>query len=885
MKRTTVVIALLMAMCLLFSGCTAGTTETRLKGYDTSYEYTHTYNKKQFTATNKDFSQTYTVANQGLEIYSADYSSVSGSGDGAYIQSKTYSPPQGTERSYIDTVVSVTEMGALVPGYYQADFYMTIGSASGTAPVMDIRAFYETTGEKYIRYDVYSDDDPGVKVDTKNFEVLNYRPLTGSDIKPNTETAYTLTFVVYENLENVNLWVATYGYLTPPSIKVSKIEVKGIEPEDQMEVMDLKSYFFNELEDDIEYDEDTLYVMDCATYIGRITDSRISYDILALISTIQGIVNRDGQHLWIQYSQKHSEGDGMAVADTNSDYFWLDYLTREGQFMNGKRIEMISSPGTILRLFRDKIKGLVVWDEEVAATSNVALTICGVEDLVCVRFDAKANSLMSLLIEECELEVKHTLVNKFTGEKGSTIWDTETLSTGSAKNDAYIWAKEKYLDTGLCSSDYMGNVVDSYTYDTKQIVSAYYNLFVEMITNKDFLVSKKAFIWDLYCLPNYIPNDDPYQDMGTDYRTAVKILYAQNIRQTTGDSTHLVGFPPWWLKYTDNCEMTYVPSESGQSAMSEPVQTEWGTSKLYGYFNICKDADAYGITGLCNASILSQTPLLDEYEQSGRYSVGNIDPEFASITSKEDIPEYTYLLIYMGDYDCGAWGNRFMPTYFNDVNLNAYPLCWPVTTGLMGRIPNVYNFIYSKAGENTYFVGGDNGYGYQNAEFMDLREDLWNPEYNNFVNNEPYLTEEEVSKMTGSVESYVDQCKKWYDFMDIDVMGFYISQVSMTDKIIEGGTNFIHRIAKMTPAGFGFTTDKMTGYTMPHFTKDGIPVIKEGLVMSDVSDTKNIGFKTERWVLKSPTWMKRYLDDLETKGYKVLDPYTFYYLYSIYFSE
>ena len=116
-------------------------------------------------------------------------------------------------------------------------------------------------------------------------------------------------------------------------------------------------------------------------------------------------------------------------------------------------------------------------------------------------------------------------------------------------------------------------------------------------------------------------------------------------------------------------------------------------------------------------------------------------------------------------------------------------------------------------------------------------------------------------------------------------MGFYISQVSMTDKIIEGGTNFIHRIAKMTPAGFGFTTDKMTGYTMPHFTKDGIPVIKEGLVMSDVSDTKNIGFKTERWVLKSPTWMKRYLDDLETKGYKVLDPYTFYYLYSIYFSE
>ena len=856
-----------------------------MKGYDVSNKYTNTYNKTEFTATNEDYSQTYTVDNGGLKIFNDAYSSVVSANGSTYIQSKAYSVPSGVERSYTDTVVSVTEMGALVPGYYQADFYMTVGAASGVTPVMDIRAFYEVDGQKDIRYDALEKDDPGVTVDTKDFKVLNYKPISGAEIVANTETAYTLTFVVYENLDKVNLWVSTYGYVNPPSIKISKIEVTGITPDAQMEVMDLRSYFFNSLEDDIEYDEDTLYVMDCATYVSRITDSRISYDILALVSTIQGIVNRDGQHLWIHYSQKHSEGDGMATADTFTDWFWLDYLTQEDQFMYGKRIETITAPGTLLRLFEDKINGLVVWDEDVAATSNVALTICGVEDLVCVRFDSKVNSLMSILIEDCDLEVKHSLVNKFTGEKGTNIWDTETLSTGSAKNDAYIWAKEKYLDTGLCSSEYMGNVVDSYTYDTKQVVTAYYNLFVEMITNKDFLVSKKAFIWDLYCLPDYIPNDDPYQDMGTDYRTAVKILYAQNIRQTTGDSTRLVGFPPWWLKYTDNCEMTYVPSESGQSAMSEPVQTEWATTKLYGYFNICKDADAYGITGLCNASILCQTPLLDEYTQSGQYSVGNIDPEFANITSKEEIPEYTYLLIYMGDYDCGAWGNRFMPTYFNDPNLNTYPLCWPVTTGLLGRIPNVYNFMYTKAGINTYFVGGDNGFGYQNAEFMDLRDDLWNPDYNNFVNNEPYLTQEEVSKLTGSVESYVEQSKKWYDFMDIDVMGFYISQVSMTGSVIEGGTNFIHRIAKMTPAGFAFTTDKLTGYEMPHFTKDGIPVIKEGQIMNDVTDSRNIGFKTERWVLKSPTWMKNYLDGMEDKGYKVLDPYTFYYLYALYFSE
>ena len=37
-----------------------------------------------------------------------------------------------------------------------------------------------------------------------------------------------------------------------------------------------------------------------------------------------------------------------------------------------------------------------------------------------------------------------------------------TASTGSAKNDAYRWAKAQYLDTGRCTPGALGYYVDAY---------------------------------------------------------------------------------------------------------------------------------------------------------------------------------------------------------------------------------------------------------------------------------------------------------------------------------------------------------------------------------------------------------------------------------------
>ncbi|NIR00989.1 MAG: hypothetical protein GTN78_12440, partial [Gemmatimonadales bacterium] len=66
---------------------------------------------------------------------------------------------------------------------------------------------------------------------------------------------------------------------------------------------------------------------------------------------------------------------------------------------------------------------------------------------------------------ELGLPVKVRLVNPdgssmFAGR--GTIPDSSTPSTGSAKCDAYLWAKEKYLDSGKCNPAKMGYYIDAY---------------------------------------------------------------------------------------------------------------------------------------------------------------------------------------------------------------------------------------------------------------------------------------------------------------------------------------------------------------------------------------------------------------------------------------
>jgi hypothetical protein len=85
------------------------------------------------------------------------------------------------------------------------------------------------------------------------------------------------------------------------------------------------------------------------------------------------------------------------------------------------------------------------------ATSNVASTAAGALSLLPVPYrPSDPDSLYNkLLPHQAVLPVKLSLVGKFTGNR-----------TGSSKADAYLWAKEAFLDTGVVTGSTLAYFVD-----------------------------------------------------------------------------------------------------------------------------------------------------------------------------------------------------------------------------------------------------------------------------------------------------------------------------------------------------------------------------------------------------------------------------------------
>lgn len=154
---------------------------------------------------------------------------------------------------------------------------------------------------------------------------------------------------------------------------------------------------------------------------------------------LSGIVNRHGPRLFTQF--------------TPSDGFWFGEARADGGWLSNATLVPVLPPGNLTALvaaFAGDVKGAVVWDPEVPASSNVASTISGVDDLLPVPYDPTDGSVYSALVGSGLLTAVANLTGKFTGAR-----------TGSSKCDAYLYAKEEYLDTGR-SSAVLGYYVDYY---------------------------------------------------------------------------------------------------------------------------------------------------------------------------------------------------------------------------------------------------------------------------------------------------------------------------------------------------------------------------------------------------------------------------------------
>jgi GxGYxY motif-containing protein len=265
------------------------------------------------------------------------------------------------------------------------------------------------------------------------------------------------------------------------------------------------------------------------------TQVAAAWDHCHTASTLQGNVNREQPLLYFHYVNN---------GGINVDDYWLDKMSEPGQWLEKRSRKDIPDLISLIKEYRRFIKGAVVYDPNVPATSNLASTIAGVENLIAIRYDASPDSLYSkVILNGIKLPVIKRLINLdgsslFTGK--GTIPSTDIASTGSAKCDAYLWLKHNYIDSGKVDATYAGYYIDSYWQQNPTAA----NPNQHTLTNHDFFVSKRGFFFDLGSIGDEKPVDDIGQPMGTDLKTLQSLLLSAYHHGGKDTMIHIGGFTP-----------------------------------------------------------------------------------------------------------------------------------------------------------------------------------------------------------------------------------------------------------------------------------------------------------------------------------------------------
>lgn len=602
-----------------------------------------------------------------------------------------------------------------------------------------------------------------------------------------------------------------------------------------------------------EFDQNKLYVFKAKDVVFNLNATQTTYDVLLLASCLQGLVNRNGTHLYVWYNDK-------------PDAYWFEYLSSDQRILDGKSVVEINSVQGLLHTFKDFYSGFCLWETDVPATENVACTIAGVENTLPLRKDG---ALYDYLSTEEGFSVKKDLCGMFTGK--GVIPETQRESSGSAKCDAYLWAKEKYLDEGLTNSTLMAYHLDAFSFEKSGIFNSYYSMSQCFLLNKDYYVKNKAFFWDLTCLDDIVPNDDKTQPLGTDLATLRELLKSQN-EMANGEVTVIGGFVPWYIKYTSSAGY-------GNEGQVAPETSEWTFSRLFGEYYAIKDADAYGQTSLANASIYSQVaknPEITKREYKTDEQLYNYCVENGYIDENGDVVANNYVCVYMGDYDSSAWIMTNMPQIMNDENLGFVPMCFPINASIYDRAGFVYNYMYEHFADNpnVRFIADHNGYGYLDVVSLN-----------------------EAQNINGSVESYLDKAVQFNSMYGLSAQGFLIDTWGNPNDVFGKWESLIKPYSEAFPVGVSVTTSAQMPFIDGCFavqTEEGyVPWTKivsfpnasnslkqVNVLLSEFKSIRSVNFKLLRTVVSMPTQLKSVFDDAVSLGAKItaLDYEVYYYL-------
>lgn len=485
----------------------------------------------------------------------------------------------------------------------------------------------------------------------------------------------------------------------------------------------------------------TVYVVE-QSVITNPPEGILEHDIARLICSLQGLINRD-----ITKNQI-----ALYIQNDDTDMFWYGQLVMSGGIFSEYNVVYLFSLTEFLETFKTQLQsfGMILWDPDVPATANVAATICGLDGYLPVKYDTNDNGLMKKL-EALGVKSKMSLKGKFTGK--GTIPETKMVSSGSAKCDAYLWAMDKYMDrTSKRIIAYMPDGAGCVA--TNPIYSSFddaKSAFGNNIYDHDYLIANACFFFDLSPVGTEVPCDDTTQPVGTDLKTLRKILQKQYDRNG-GKFSQLIGFPPWWIKYTKH---------HGWGSLPETT-VEWLFTDIVTQYNLAKEADAAHPCCMTNASVYQHVPLKSSYKNTNRKT---------TVTEKFD-KNTVYLLYYMGDYDSSAWLKKWVPTLWSDPEKGKMPMMWSFNPNLSDRMPVAFNYVYSNMDSMDYFVSGDSGPGYiiPGGLYQSMCSDRANPD---------------------GANAWVTYSKPYMEKFDMDIVGFIINgNYKMNTTIMKAYNNF-----------------------------------------------------------------------------------------------
>jgi hypothetical protein len=579
------------------------------------------------------------------------------------------------------------------------------------------------------------------------------------------------------------------------------------------------------------------------------TNAAKLWDTLHTAAALQGLVNRNKPQLYLFYCSDFG---------VDTDAFWLDWLRQEDGWLKDAVVHPLGSLEEAIRVFRKHFDGLVVYDTNVPATSNLASTAAGCEDLLPVRLDSAADSMFDLLCVRMQLPVRLWLVKpdgrpRFEGR--GNIPDSSELSSGSAKIDAYRWAIDRYLKSGRCAPRIAAYYLDAFWLQHPTQAGPT----MHTLSNHDYFISKRAFFFDLSPWGDETPSDDPQQAPGQDRQQFLDTLRALYHR-SRGEIIQVGGFTPWPYKYT---------SHAKPPGKHDGVPSEWEFGRLISQYNGFMEADAAGLGGMANASFYRHYPLAKRYRQPNGTPGISTWKAMGHLDDAGKVAPHFYVGHYVGDYDAPSWLYKAVPKFFRDPARGKVPLGWAFDPNLADRAPQALVYAYRYATSNDFFIAGDSGAGYLNPRALTIRPD---------------------SVLPPGLNKWVEHCQKHYQRWDMSITGFILDGSGGASTPTEFGA---YRSFSPNGAGTHFEPGPGMRAGIPtcreHDLPDDAGAAAESIAQAARQKRDGPGFFWARSILRPPAWYAELSETLDRKHaelqIRVVDPYTFFGLIGLHYSQ